>query len=134
YAVLAAPPPYPVAAATFFALGWAMAMNLALSNVFCANLAQATVILGAAQGAYGVGGTVGPMMATAMVSRDVLWSRYYLITLAVCLAGGLASWRSFRDIERERASQSMSSTERASQQPEKWLLMDTLKNPVTIIG
>ena len=134
YAVLAAAPPFPVVALVFFLLGWAMAMNLALSNVFCANLAQSTVVLGAAHGAYGIGGTIGPIIATAMVSKGILWSRYYLITLAICLVGGLASWWSFRDIESEPGSQLMSSLERVSQPSKRSLLVEALKNPVMIIG
>jgi fucose permease len=133
YAVLAAAPPFPVVAVVFFALGCAMAMTLALSNVFCANLAQSTVILGAAHGAYGIGGTVGPIIATAMVSRGILWARYYLVTLAICLAGGLASGLSFRGVESEPGNQ-LQSSERASNRPKRSLLVEALKNPVTIIG
>lgn len=67
----------------FLLLGLGLALNLALNNVFCANLANSTVILGASHGSYGLGGVVGPIMATAMVSRGVLWSRFYIITLGL---------------------------------------------------
>ncbi|KAK5217125.1 hypothetical protein LTR16_012833, partial [Cryomyces antarcticus] len=49
------------------------------------NLARSTVILGIAHGSYGVGGIFGPIIATALVSKGVLWSRYYLITLGIRL-------------------------------------------------
>jgi fucose permease len=135
YAVVVASPPYPVVVVVFFFVGWAMAMNLALSNVFCANLAQSTVILGAAHGSYGIGGTIGPLMATAMVSRGIGWSRYYLITLAVCLAGGLASVWSFRGIEDEpQTSLPERVTQQAGSTSKRSLLVEALKNPVTIIS
>jgi fucose permease len=129
YAVIAAGPPYAVVVVLFFFLGWAMAMNLALSNVFCANLAGSTVVLGAAHGTYGIGGTIGPIIATAMVSRGILWSRYYLITLGICLAGGIASGLSFKDIESEPSHQA---PEQAT--TSKRSLVEAMKNAVTIIG
>lgn len=134
YAVIVASPPYPLVVVVFFFLGWAMAMNLAMSNVFCANLAQSTVILGAAHGAYGVGGTIGPIMATAMVSRGIGWSRYYSITLAICLAGALASGWSFRGIENEPQTSPERTSQQAVPTSKRSLLMEALKNPVTIIG
>jgi MFS family permease len=54
-------PPYPVVIVSFFFLGVGMAMNLALGNVFAANLQNGTKMLGAMHGSYGVGGTIGPI-------------------------------------------------------------------------
>ncbi|KAI4794922.1 MFS general substrate transporter, partial [Aureobasidium sp. EXF-8845] len=83
YVIMACTPPFPVVVIAFLLLGLGLALNLALNNVFCANLANSTVILGASHGSYGLGGVVGPIMATAMVSRGVLWSRFYIITLSL---------------------------------------------------
>jgi fucose permease len=103
YVIMACTPPFPVVViawvskllvktwsawnvdlfSRFLLLGLGLALNLALNNVFCANLANSTVILGASHGSYGLGGVVGPIMATAMVSRGVLWSRFYIITLGL---------------------------------------------------
>ncbi|KAK3079920.1 hypothetical protein LTS18_003586 [Coniosporium uncinatum] len=89
-------PPYPVVVVAFLLLGIGFAMILALNNVFCANLAGSTVVLGIAHGTYGVGGILGPIVATALVSNGVLWSRFYLIALAwrvMCFfASGFANW------------------------------------------
>ncbi|KAI5251098.1 MFS general substrate transporter [Aureobasidium subglaciale] len=87
YAIIACTPPFAVVVAAFLLLGLGVALNLALNNVFLANLANPTVILGAAHGSYGLGGVIGPIMATVLVSRGILWSRFYLITLglhAIC--------------------------------------------------
>lgn len=53
YIIIACTPPFPAVVVAFFFMGLGMAFTLALNNVFCANLANATVILGLVQGAYG---------------------------------------------------------------------------------
>ncbi len=63
-----------------------MAINLAMGNTFAANLHNGTKMLGAMHGSYGVGGTIGPLIATAMVTKGgFIFSRYYLLTLSVTL-------------------------------------------------
>jgi MFS family permease len=67
----------------YFILGIGMAINLAIGQVFCANLANNTVIVGLFQGAYGFGGTIAPIIATTLVSRGYLWSRFWIIELGL---------------------------------------------------
>jgi len=62
-----------------------MAINLAIGQVYCANLANNTVIIGLFQGAYGIGGTVAPLIATTLVSRGYLWSRFWIIELGLAI-------------------------------------------------
>jgi len=70
-----------------------MAINLAISQVFCANLANNTALLGLYQGSYGIGGVVGPLIATALVSRGAVWSRFYFVELGLAaLNFGLMPW------------------------------------------
>ena len=83
YTIIACPVPFPAVVAAYLILGFGNALNLALNNVFCSNLSNSTVILGAAHGSYGLGGVVGPLVATALVSHGVLWQRFYLITMSV---------------------------------------------------
>ena len=61
YVMIVSTPPYPVVVLAFFFLGVGMAINLALSNVFAANLHNATKMLGCMHGSYGIGGTIGPL-------------------------------------------------------------------------
>lgn len=89
YTVIATTPPFPAVCASFFFLGIGMAMNLAICQVFCANLANNTAVVGAYQGAYGIGGTTGPLIATALISHGSVWSRFYTIEV------GLASLNFF---------------------------------------
>ena len=47
-------PPFPMVIASFSFLGFGMAINLALGNVFAANLQNGTNMLGSMHGSYGV--------------------------------------------------------------------------------
>jgi MFS family permease len=60
-----------------------MAMNLAICQVFCANLANNTAMVGAYGGAYGIGGIAGPLIATSLISHGSVWSRFYTIELGL---------------------------------------------------
>jgi fucose permease len=85
--------PFPAIIASFFFLGLGIAINLAMGNVFCANLYNGTNMLGVMHGSYGLGGTIGLLIATTMVtSGGLLFSQYYLLTLFIaffnlCFAG-----------------------------------------------
>ncbi|KAI0596311.1 major facilitator superfamily domain-containing protein [Biscogniauxia sp. FL1348] len=107
YVPLAAGAPFPAVVAAYFLIGFGFAVSLAIGNVFCANLRRGTTVLGFMHGSYGVGGTLGPLAATALVSSSSSssssWSRYYLLTLAIALwNAGFAAW-SFWHYEQEAA-------------------------------
>jgi fucose permease len=101
-------PPFPVVVCCFLPLGLGMAINVALGNVFAANLQNGTTMLGAMHGSYGIGGTLGPLISTAMVTTGgMLWSRYYILTLSVAAFNGLFALWSFWNYEREAASSNL---------------------------
>ncbi|SMQ54172.1 unnamed protein product [Zymoseptoria tritici ST99CH_3D7] len=143
YAIIVGGPPFPVVVVAFLLMGFGNAINLALNNVFCANLADSTVILGLAHGSYGIGGIVAPLIATAMVSNGIFWARYYLITLGLrVLCFAFAGW-SFWNYEKEGTTQFANSLQQmASRQAAEELgapsaiklLGRALKNKTTIIG
>ncbi|TVY43629.1 Bypass of stop codon protein [Lachnellula occidentalis] len=83
YVMIVTTPSFGVVAISYFLLGIGMAINLAIGQVYCANLANNTVIVGCFQGAYGIGGTMAPLIATSMISRGYLWSRFYTILLSI---------------------------------------------------
>lgn len=49
-------PPYAVVVVCFFFIGVGVSMNLAMNNVFVANLQKSTHLLGYMHGSYGIGG------------------------------------------------------------------------------
>ncbi|KAF2241064.1 MFS general substrate transporter [Trematosphaeria pertusa] len=117
YIMLVATPPYPVVVIAFFILGYGAATNLALNNVFCANLHPPNAILGAAHGSYGVGGIIAPIIGTAMVSHGILWSRFYFISLGLrlcCIV--FAAW-SFWSYKEDASQTLLTAVERTASRP-----------------
>jgi fucose permease len=60
-----------------------------------ANLRHGATALGILHGMYGIGGVVGPLVATAMVSPplEILWARYYAVPLGLSLLNAaLTTW------------------------------------------
>ncbi|KAI5868697.1 MFS general substrate transporter [Durotheca rogersii] len=95
--------PFPAVAVGYFFIGFGCAVQLAICNVFCANLRRGTTMLGAMHGSYGVGGTLGPLVATALVAAGAPWNYYYFLTLAIALFNlAFSSW-SFAHYEAEQA-------------------------------
>ncbi|CZR50442.1 related to MFS efflux transporter [Phialocephala subalpina] len=143
FIVVICTPPFPVVTIVFVLLGVAYALILSLNNVFCANLAGGTVILGAAHGSYGFGGVLGPIMATALVSSGVLWSRFYLITLGIrffsLALSGWSFWH-YEDEVQARLGTSLELTANRqgdldeTQPHSRNLLVRALSDRVTIFG
>ncbi|KAF7158421.1 hypothetical protein CNMCM5623_003424 [Aspergillus felis] len=142
YVIILFKPPFPAVVASFFLLGFGIALNLALNNVFCANLANSTTSLGALHGAYGIGGIMGPLIATAMVSDGVQWSFYYSVNLALAVFNlAFAMW-TFRGYEKELPIQLLTALQQTASQQEdghnvaskKQLLKQAVKNKTTLLG
>lgn len=78
-----------------------MATTLALHNVFFANLANSHLLLGFFHGSYGIGGVIAPIIATALVSKGVLWSRFYFLILGLRVISFFLSGWSFWTFEKD---------------------------------
>lgn len=85
YVLTASSPPFVAVVVAYFIIGFGCAINSALNNVFCANLANSTVILGYAHGSYGVRGIFGPVVATTLIFNGVIWSRYFTVMIGICI-------------------------------------------------
>jgi fucose permease len=142
YVILCCTPPYPLVVTAFFLLGYGAAINLALNNVYCANTHPSSVILGLSHGSYGVGGIIAPIIGTAIVSRGVLWSRFYFLTVGLrlcCIAfSAFAFWSYKEDSEHsllttlEMTASRQTATEGAASKLKD--LKVALKSKVTIFG
>ncbi|RFU32088.1 hypothetical protein B7463_g4277, partial [Scytalidium lignicola] len=55
-------PPFPVIVVVFFLLGFGMAINLAIANVFVSNLQNGTMMLGFMHGSYGASPSLTPFL------------------------------------------------------------------------
>ncbi|TDZ34396.1 Bypass of stop codon protein 6 [Colletotrichum spinosum] len=103
YVPLVVGAPFPVVVLSFFFLGFGMATNLTLNTLFCGSLRNGTTALGALHGAYGLGGTIGPILATALVSSTGTryWFRFYLVPMALAAFSLFFSAWAFWNYERD---------------------------------
>ncbi|KKA30407.1 hypothetical protein TD95_005065 [Thielaviopsis punctulata] len=78
--------PFPLIVISFFLFGAGSAIFLAIANIFCGSLQNATSILGMMHGCYGIGATIAPLVATSIVTgAHQPWHRYYFLTLGLTL-------------------------------------------------
>ncbi|KAH6614144.1 major facilitator superfamily domain-containing protein [Boeremia exigua] len=142
YVMLVCTPPFAVVIIAFLLIGYGAATSLALNNVFCANIQPSSAVLGAAHGSYGIGGTIAPIIGTALVSQGILWSRFYFVLLALrffCVA--FAAW-AFRNYEEDSSAtlltalEQTASRQQAAEGPGSKAreLRLALQNRVTIFG
>ncbi|KAH6673976.1 major facilitator superfamily domain-containing protein [Plectosphaerella plurivora] len=112
--------PFPAIVVSFFLLGFGMSINLAMNNIFCGSLQSATTALGFLHGSYGVGGTIGPIVATAVASTTGpdFWYRYYFLTLGLAIFNLFFGWWALAGFERDNAIFSSASGDGASLQPQ----------------
>lgn len=142
YTIVICQPPFPVVVVMFFFLGFGIALALALSNVYCANLANSTTALSLFSGAYGIGGIIAPLFATAMVSSGIRWSFFYSVSLAVSLANLAYSAWAFFDYEKDTPAEPQRTPPRtisqATSQGESVnrakFLVDAIRNRTTLLG
>lgn len=158
FAIMIIPPPFAIFALGYFVTGYSLATTLSLNNVFCANTEPATIVLGAFHGSYGAGGTAAPLIATAMVTSGIEFSRFFSILLsvrvlsAVCLGSAFRRWDSsmpasqtlansqhlpLQDFNnRLEAREAIQATDqRISKVSNKSVtLLPALKNKITVIG
>ncbi|CZR56895.1 related to MFS efflux transporter [Phialocephala subalpina] len=146
YAAIVTTPPFGVVAASFFVTGVGMAMNLTICQVFCANLANNTALVGAYQGAYGIGGICAPLVATALVSGGSVWSRFYIIELCLAALNLLIAPWTFWEYEQEsdpilphpaseQTNRAWSGTKRNDGAQRKWRSFKTLvSSKPTVLG
>lgn len=138
YIMLVCNPPFPVVVLAFLLLGFGIAFNLALNTTFCAGLAGNTAILGIFHGGYGVGGTVGPLIATTLVTHGHAWSTFYFLALALALCNLCGSYYVFRHYERDN-SDSNNALRPTNSNPtgthsKSALLKEALRNRTTVLG
>lgn len=135
YIIILCTPPYPLVVVSFFLIGLGEAFDLALNNVYCANVGNGTTALGLLHGGYGVGGTVGPLVATAIASSGAIWTRFYAVAVSIAVLNGLYAGFTFWGYQPDEASGSAGSAAGAPSAPtKKQLLGRAVKNPVTLLG
>ncbi|CAK7264924.1 hypothetical protein SEPCBS119000_001241 [Sporothrix epigloea] len=100
-------------------------------NAWVGNMENANELLGVLHGAYGLGATIAPLIATAMVTKsDLPWYSFYYLMAGLAglgmLLGTLAFWgatgRVHRDNHKSTTGQSRTTTRRVLREPITWLM------------
>lgn len=81
HSIIASGTKFPAIVVAFFLGGCGGAISLSQINVFVARLQNQSKYLGFLHGMYGIGATVSPLCATAMVNAGIKWHYFYLILL-----------------------------------------------------
>ncbi|KAH8705097.1 putative MFS efflux transporter [Talaromyces proteolyticus] len=136
FLITACKSPFPAVVTSFFLIGLGVAINLALNNVFLANLVNGTEILGIGHGSYGVGGTIAPLIGTAMASHGIHWSYFYFITLSLATFNLFFAGWAFKGFGKEMSIMPTATLQRTTSAPavKKNILAKALKSRVTLLG
>jgi fucose permease len=141
FTIIVCKAPFPAVVVSYFLIGLGVAINLSLNNVFLVNLVNGTEILGVAHGSYGIGGTIAPLIATALASHGVHWTYFYFISLALATFNLFYSGWAFHGDEKELPVQLLTALQRtASRQDEaqvaakRSILKKAIKSQVTLLG
>jgi fucose permease len=99
-------PPYPAIPVILLFVGFGNGIQDSAWNAWVGNMQNANELLGFLHGAYGLGGTIGPLIATAMVTKGGLqWYEFYYVMIGVdALAAFLlvpSFWRATGKVHRE---------------------------------
>ncbi|AEO63729.1 50bc0b2a-93cd-42ef-ac9f-1e3411dc4a3c [Thermothielavioides terrestris] len=77
-------PPYPAIPVVLLFIGFGNGIEDSAWNAWVGNMQRANELLGFLHGAYGLGATIGPLIATAMVTRGGLpWYAFYYLMIGL---------------------------------------------------
>ncbi|KAF3800504.1 hypothetical protein GCG54_00003402, partial [Colletotrichum gloeosporioides] len=132
YIPLALHPPYPVLPVVLLFTGLGNGLEDSAWNAWVGNMQNANELLGIIHGAYGVGGTIGPLIASAMVTKGqkLPWYAFYYVMIGVTVVefavALTAFWGATGDVHRQTHQPSTSggrtTTRSVLKKPITWLL------------
>lgn len=107
YVPMALHPPFPVLPIVLLFAGYGNGIEDSAYNAWVGNMHHANELLGLLHGAYGLGATVSPLVASAMVTKlNLEWYTYYYIMIGVVcvefVVGMSAFWEATGAAYRER--------------------------------
>ena len=139
YTIIVTRPPFGVVVVSFFVSGLGSAWALSINNVFVSGMKNGLELLGVFHGCYGVGGILGPLLATALVISGKQWSVFYFVTLSLAAFNAICAFWTSRGYEKELSTstqlQSTASRQQDADQPSyQRALLQTLRNRTTLLG
>ena len=83
YVVTCVHPPFPVLPVIFMLAGFGNGLEDGGWNAWIGNMQSANELLGFLHGAYGLGATISPLIATSMVTKgDLPWYDFYYLMVS----------------------------------------------------
>lgn len=76
-------PPFPALPPIMLFPGFGNGLEDSAWNAWIGNMESANELLGFLHGSYGLGATIGPLIATAMVTKGLPWYSYYYIMIGM---------------------------------------------------
>lgn len=131
YIALALHPPYPALPIVAFFPGFGSGLEDSAWNAWVGNMHRANELLGVLHGAYGVGGTIAPLIASAMITKANLeWYTFYYIMIGMAgleLFLAVAAFRGatgavYREATRSETGQGRTTTRQVLREPITWVL------------
>jgi len=131
YIPLCLHPPYPVLPAVILFAGFGNGLEDSAWNAWVANMEQANEIMGVLHGAYGLGATISPLVASAMVTKGNLpWYTFFYVMVGLSglelVLGTTAFWGATGKEHRQRTKsttgQKRTTTRRALREPVTWVV------------
>lgn len=131
YVALALHPPYPALPIVSFFPGFGNGLEDSAWNAWIGNMHQANELLGVLHGAYGVGGIMAPLIASAMITKAHLeWYTFYYIMIGMAgvelVLAVAAFWGSTAAVYRQAITsspgQERTTTRRILREPITWVL------------
>ena len=87
FVIIAIHPPYPVVVIFYTVVGFGNGLIDSAWNAWIGDMARSNEILGFLHGFYGLGATISPLIATAMITRAGLgWWKFYYVMLGAAVS------------------------------------------------
>ncbi|CAI5759016.1 unnamed protein product [Candida verbasci] len=99
YGIVSSGTYFPFIVIGFFFGGLGLAICSAQCNVFLSRLDKQSAYLSVYHGAYGLGATISPLIATSMVTKGIKWNYFYFIALGFMFATGVSFYFSFENAD-----------------------------------
>lgn len=124
-------PPFPVLPIALLFAGFGNGIEDSGYNAWVGNMQNANELLGLLHGSYGLGATISPLVASAMVTKaGYPWYTFYYVLIGVVIvefiAGLSAFWtaggKAYRAKVRSHADEKRVTTRKVLQQPLTWLI------------
>ncbi|KAF4776108.1 major facilitator superfamily transporter [Colletotrichum scovillei] len=131
YIPLVSHPPYPVLPVVLLFAGFGNGLEDSAWNAWVGNMQNANELLGFLHGAYGLGATIGPLVASAMVTKGKLpWYSFYYVMIGVTAVNFVAAITAFwgatgkihRETHQSSTGEKRTTTMTVVRQPLTWLL------------